>query len=60
MRIKGTLISDVFHAFRDNPKELFQKSMVRMGHVSSSIIITDSSKSSKLAQSFIQATDMYE
>ncbi|CAD8080296.1 unnamed protein product [Paramecium sonneborni] len=59
LHIRKQMISDIFYSFVQNPKDLMFHSQMKISLVSTSIIISDKSQQSQLAQSFIKATDFH-
>ncbi|CAD8075313.1 unnamed protein product [Paramecium primaurelia] len=55
--IRNQMLSDIFYSFVQNPKEMKFHSLMKISFVSTSIIISDNSYQSQLAQSFMKATD---
>ncbi|CAD8168518.1 unnamed protein product [Paramecium pentaurelia] len=57
LHIRNQMLSDIFYSFVQNHKEMQFHSQMKISFVSTSIIISDNSYQSQLAQSFIKATD---
>ncbi|CAD8160437.1 unnamed protein product [Paramecium octaurelia] len=59
LHIKNQMLSDIFYSFVQNSKEMLFHSQMKISFFSTSIIVSDNSLHSQLAQSFIKATDFH-